>query len=375
VRALILDEGRDRGALAGARALHRAGWTVGVGSPERRLAASSRATARWHDVPSAQEDAQGYLAATAGAIREGGYDVVFPCDDAGVLMLSRFRDEVPATVPYGSDKSVLRGFDKLELTRAAERAGLAVPATTEANEATTPEDWSGPVVVKPSLHYGFEHNQPGHLVAAIARSPAEVAQRVAAIHAAGERPLVQEVIAGRLMAMGVLADRDSRVIACVQQLAEHTWPPEAGISARARTVPVDAELAEGVAALVRDLGWFGLVQIQFLVPTDGVPRVLDFNGRYYGSLALAVAAGVDLPVLWARLATGRPVGPVAPARTGVRYQWLTRDLKASAAQDGRLRGTMDALRAATRSRHSVWAARDPWPAIQHYGERVFGRLT
>src|SRR6266513_4432743 len=193
MRALILDEGRDRGSLAAVRALHRAGWTVGVGSPERRLAASSRDTAHWHEVPAAQDDAEDYLAAAIGAIREGAYEVVFPCDDAGVLLLSRRRDEVPAEVPYGPDASVLRGFDKLELTRAAERAGLAVPATTTADDAA-PEEWNGPVVVKPSLHYGFERNLAGHLTATIARSPGELAERVSEIRAAGERALVQEVV-------------------------------------------------------------------------------------------------------------------------------------------------------------------------------------
>jgi predicted ATP-grasp superfamily ATP-dependent carboligase len=371
MRALIVEEGSDRGALAAARALHADGWTVGIGSPERRMAACSRATARWHDVPSAQDDDDGCLDATVAAIREDGYEVVFPCADAAVLMLSRRRAEVPATVPYGSEESVLRAFDKLELTRAAERVGLAAPATADAD---SPGEWAGPVMVKPRLHYGFESNRPGHLAAAIAHSPADAGERVEAIRAVGGQAILQEIVEGQLMALSFLADDESRVVAYVQQVSDHIWPLGAGVSARARTVPVDPSLAEPVAALVRDLGWVGLAQLQFLRPADGVPRVLDFNGRFYGSLALAVAAGVNLPALWARLATGRPVGPAPTAATGVLYQKLSRDLSASAAAEGRLRGTLDALGTATRSTHSVWAVRDPWPALQHYGGRMVGRL-
>ena len=127
----------------------------------------------------------------------------------------------------------------------------------------------------------------------------------------------------------MLVDRAGSVVARLQQEAEGTWPPHVGASVRARTVPVDEELAAGIDALVRELGWFGLAELQLLAPAGGRPRLIDLNGRFYGSLALALAAGVNLPAIWAALATGRPAPPVTPAALEVRYHWLEGDLRRS----------------------------------------------
>ena len=129
---------------------------------------------------------------------------------------------------------------------------------------------------------------------------------MAEITAAGGAPLIQEALDGRLAAFSSVVGEDGRLLARVQQEAERTWPRDLGCSVRARTVAVDEALAERVAALLADLGWTGLSELQFVVGADREPRLIDFNGRFYGSLALAMAAGPNLPALSAAVATGRP---------------------------------------------------------------------
>jgi hypothetical protein len=119
-----------------------------------------------------------------------------------------------------------------------------------------------------------------------------------------------------------------------------------------------------VGALLGALGWTGLSQLQFLRGADGRPRVIDFNGRFYGSLALALVAGVNLPALAAALATGRSTaGLGGDAVPGVRYQWLEGDLRA-AREHSRApwRDAAGCLRYALGAGHSVWRASDPRPA-------------
>jgi len=120
-----------------------------------------------------------------------------------------------------------------------------------------------------------------------------------------------------------------------------------------------------VQRLLADLGWIGLMQLQFLVPSDGRPRLVDFNGRLYGSLALAVGAGVNLPALWAATATGRAPAAAAAAAIGVRYQWFEGDARLAAGERGGrfVRGALSCLHTAVRSRHSVWCSRDPKPGL------------
>ena len=372
MRALIIDSGLDRGSLAAARALARDGWTVGIGSPIRGLAASLRAVTSWHRIPSPSEDRHGLIGKVSDAIDAGGYEVIFSSDDEGVLALSEHRDELSAVVPYGSHESVLGAFDKLALTRAAEQVGIAVPRTVEPTSEVL-VGWQGPVVVKPALTFAAQASS--RLNTLILDDHAEAPTRIAEIRRAGGHPILQEVVGGGLCAITVLSDRDSRVVASLQQRAELTWPPRVGVSARALTVPIDQELLVLVAALIERLKWFGLAQLQFLADDSSDFKLLDFNGRFYGSLALAASAGVNFPALWARLATSRSLPPIAPPAQGRRYQWFSRDLRASLARPdiGPLRGVFDAIVRAFGSTHGVWSARDPWPAIRHYGGAVLQR--
>ena len=154
------------------------------------------------------------------------------------------------------------------------------------------------------------------------------------------------------------------MLARVQQVAERTWPQGLGCSVRARTVAVDEEVARKVGALLQELGWQGLSELQFLVPDGGEPQLIDFNGRFYGSMSLAIGAGVNLPDVWARSVTGRDTPEPRDAAPGVRYQWLEGDLRA-AREDSRgpLRDLFDCLRYAAGARHSVSSLRDPGPFV------------
>lgn len=185
---------------------------------------------------------------------------------------------------------------------------------------------------------------------------------------AGVEPLLQEVVDGELIALTLLVDR-GRPVARVQQRAGAVWPRPAGVSARAVTVPVDETLAGPLTDLLAGLSWSGLAQAQFLAGPDG-PVLIDVNPRYYGSMALAAAAGTDLPGLWAALATGRPVQPVGDAAAGVRYTWLEGDLRrALAERRGGLRSDVaDTLRWARGAVHSIAARGDPAPLAFHVAD-------
>jgi predicted ATP-grasp superfamily ATP-dependent carboligase len=265
-------------------------------------------------------------------------------------------------------------MDKLELTRAAAAAGLAVPRTAEGDEPPPPL----PVVVKERVHGDLAAGgRADTLVAEVLDDRRAVRERVAEIRARGGEAILQEAVAGRLVALTVVCDREQRVVARVQQEALRTWPADVGSSARARTVAVDEGLAARVQRLLADLGWFGLAELQFLAPPGGPPRLIDLNARFYGSLALAVGAGANLPAIWARLATGRAVPSRTEAAVGVRYQWLEADLR-QARQDRRggsvTADVLDCLRWSVGARHSIWSARDPRPAARAAAALVRERL-
>jgi predicted ATP-grasp superfamily ATP-dependent carboligase len=374
---LVAQESIHRGALAAARALARAGWTVGCTSDNRRsLAAASRATERWHYTPSPADDLDAFLDAVQAAVAEGGYEVLLPGGDAEVLALSLGRDRLSACVPYPSHENVLRAFDKLDLVTGAARAGLATPHTVVATDAEV-EKVNGPVVVKARLHWDPGSSQPGlRLQTMLAPEKHDAARRVSEIREAGGVPLLQEVVQGRIMHCHVVMDRDGRMITCVKQLSEPLQlPPDAGARVRSQTVPTEESLADGVAAFLSDLGWYGFASIQFMQPDVGPPRVVDFNGRLSLSFEQTIAAGINFPALWACVATGRDYGEVSPARMGVRFQWFEGDLQRALIErrGGLVRDLADTLLYARGAVHGVWRLSDPWPSVrywQYYLRRV-----
>jgi predicted ATP-grasp superfamily ATP-dependent carboligase len=362
VRALILADPSSRGALAGARALARAGWQVGLGTDvERSLVGGSRAVTSRHRLARPQAGLDAFTTDVREAVRASGADIVFPAGDDWLLALSEVRADVPATVPYPTHERVLRLLDKLQLAEAAAASGMHAPATTPA----TPDvlaGWDGPAIVKAATH---RHLAPGTATRLeVERVPdaAAATARVAELAAAGADAVLQPVIRGSLHALTVVLGPGGSLLAAAQQRAERTWPVPDGASARAVTTDVDPSCLEAVCRLARSLDWEGLVEMQFLVDADGVWWLVDANARFYGSMQLAVSAGANLPDVWGRAALGAAPEEVR-ARPGVRYSWLEADLRRAMVErrGGLLVDVLGTARHAVGAAHSIISARDPRP--------------
>ncbi len=357
VRALLIDEGINRSCLTAASALLAAGWEVGCAAPVPSLVSRLRGVRSWHELALPSDDGSAFVGRVAEIMCAGGYDVVFPASEEAIMCLSAGRGQLPGAFPFAAHVVLERSLDKHAVGAPAAEVGLGTPRTVIAT-AEELARWEAPLVLKPATHsVGAEHFASGR--AAIA--PAQDIER------AGVVPLAQECVVGVLMAFAAVADRDGRLVSVSQQRAEHVWPTAAGVTARGVSVPVDPELRDKVAALIARLGWFGLFQLQFLV--DDQPRLIDFNGRWYGSMALALRAGVNHPDTWGRLALDAPIEP-AVARPGVRYQWFTRDVRASVHAEHPVRELARAAVLAPQAAHSVWSPRQPLLAPRFLAEQA-----
>jgi predicted ATP-grasp superfamily ATP-dependent carboligase len=203
----------------------------------------------------------------------------------------------------------------------------------------------------------------------------DIAPQVQRVHAHGTPALLQPPLRGPLVALVVLTDRDARPVALAQQESPRVWPPPAGVSTRARLTPVDPAIAGPALAMLADLEWYGLAQLQFVATSQG-PVLLDLNPRWYGSMALALAGGLDLPDLWCRLALGLDPGPSLPPALGTRYAWLEGDLRRAAVErrGGLAHDVLDTIGWACTAHLSVADARDPVPALT-YGAELLRRAA
>ena len=193
----------------------------------------------------------------------------------------------------------------------------------------------------------------------------------------GRNLVFQRIVEGHLLALVTLVSPASELLYAGAQRADAVFPEPFGVSVRARSVDADGDLVNKAGELLRELGWSGIAELQFIVSGAGEPHLIDLNGRFFGSLGLSEAAGVDLPSAWVESAFGAPVR-LPRATTGVRYQWLEGDLRRAAASRTRRAETIAALRFAPGAVHSLWSGSDPAPALRLVGDlarRAVGKVV
>lgn len=363
-RALIVGLARSRGSLAAARALASAGWVVGLGTPEGGgMVTASRSCHARHRVPRPRGDGADFITAIGRAVDEGGYEVVFGGADDWAAALSRYRDRVPGHVAHPDIAVFEAALDKLGLAERAAEVGLASPQTALA-DATAVAAWHGPVVVKCRAHWVAGQPDGPRVEARYFPDVRAAAGRIRSIREAGFDPILQQPVRGQLQALiglfhaGGLQGR-------LMQRTSGLWPTPSGVSSRAMSMPVDESLARRCEELLSALGWSGLVEMQFLVPEDDEPQLIDLNGRFYGSMALANLAGPNLPDAWGRQVLRAPLPALPDARPGVRYLWIAGDLRRALTEKrgGRVADVWSTLLWKQGAATSVWDRRDPGPAL------------
>ena len=181
--------------------------------------------------------------------------------------------------------------------------------------------------------------------------------------------LVQELVDGPLSALAVVIGRDGRLRARFQQATLRTWPPKAGNSSLAVSVAPDEGLAERAADMLRNAGYVGMAQLQFM-GRAGELALIDVNPRFYGSLALALACGVNLPAVWHDAVTERNTSAPSDYPVGVTYRWLGGEFLA--ATHGTPRLLLE--RTSPPRAGAFWSGDDPLPGVVSGARTVAGML-
>ena len=78
------------------------------------------------------------------------------------------------------------------------------------------------------------------------------------------------------------------------------------------SIAADPALVERSRRLLEHFGWQGVAMVEYKVDErTGTPMLMEINGRFWGSLQLAVDAGVDFPRLLIECAEGTAPGGTA----------------------------------------------------------------
>ena len=394
-KVVLVTDGEQRAALAVVRSLGRAGYQVHVCSARSNsIAGTSRSCAGSYRTPDPLRDPQGFLAELTRLAAATKADVLLPVTEAALLAVLPYRDRFNCAIPFSAASAFERICDKRQVLEAAKAHGIAVPGQTELASRDDISRVHGslqfPLVVKPCRSVAGKEGErirAGVMYAADANELSEVLDR---IPTAAYPVLLQQRIDGPGFGISVLI-WDGELFAAFAHRRIREKPPSGGVSVLRESIPLDRELLGQSLALLRDFCWQGVAMVEFkLDARTGVPYLMEINGRFWGSLQLAIDAGVDFPNLLVQLALGSLPAPVTTYKSGMRSRWEWGDVDhllacvlhplrvGGSAANGlgprRFRAFSDFLRSFRPSdRPEVFRISDPGPFIQETKDWFRGR--
>lgn len=347
---ILLTDALHRKTLVAARSLGRRRERVIVSEATPwHATAFSRYVDRSYLSPS-PGDAAPFVAFVSGILRREGLDVLIPMDDASTGAFVG-RSDVPAATLLPEEGAYRRLTDKGAVLEAARNAGVPAPRvypdTSVEGLKKALEETGGRLIAKPVLGSG------GRGIRTVEEATSLPAPRFV---------LVERVPFGRKFDVGLLYGPRGDLRAAFAQ-EELRWFPCAKDASTIQESVWRPDLVSLARRVVESVGWRGPAEVEFM-EVDGVPWLMEVNTRYWGSLGLAVAAGVDFPALHADLARGKDVSAPGRYAVGLRCRWsLPADLLHFLSHPLRQVGTSRLPRAPLGTLDDTWSLTDPGPLL------------
>ena len=397
--AIFVTDGDQRATLAIVRALGREGIPVTAGSCGRTsLAGSSRYCAKRVRYPSPLAHMQAFQASLFDEMRNGRYRVLFPMTDVTMLLVAQMHEALAPLVrlPIPSEDQIKLAQDKRHVLSLAQRLGIACPETFMLREgeslANVAQRVRYPVVIKPRLSRCLRNGKWVFGNVQYVHDPETLVGQYHESHGQIPEPLVQENIEGEGRGVFLLVwNGELKAAFCHRRLREK--PPWGGVSVYRESISLDSVLLEKSFALLQALGWQGPAMVEFKVDRrDGQAKLMEVNGRFWGSLQLAIDAGMNFPLLLYRLANEEDVPAQFDYKLGVKSRWLLGDLDHllirltharglngfSDSQSSRLRACLDFMKFYEPGlRYEVFRFEDPgpgWFECKSYFRELFQQL-
>lgn len=298
-RVLVL--GHDiRAFLSVIRSLGRAGIEVHVAMcPPDDLALRSRYVFSYHTLPGIGNSNKSWCDAICKLASEISFDLIIPTNDESTLLVQQFSDVLTQfTQPYVVNQQGFDvAFDKIKSSHLAQSLGLMLPQQQELDlqnyqPGQTPAI-SFPMVAKPPSSLTEECLSERREVQHI-HSQAEL-DAFATQHRHWKQALLQEYFFGIGAGVEVLAN-EGKILYAFQHMRVHE-PLDGGASSYRRSMELNPILATATRKLMRAMSYSGVAMVEYKLNTaTGEWIFIEINGRFWGSLPLALSAGANFPL-------------------------------------------------------------------------------
>lgn len=316
--AIVLD-GHIKSALATIRSLGAKNIAVSAGAVRgTAMGIHSRYTQHAFIYPSPYVCREEFVESVlTEARRLGGKPVVYAFSDATFLALYASREILKnvVTIDFPDEHAMQIAFDKAATYSLARVSGVPtitthIPETGE-ELVRTAHSLTYPAVLKTRRSVSWKEGKGIFGSATFVHTKEELVSSHRALkEKVGESPLIQVFVRGEEYGVAMLA-REGRVYARVVHHRIRSLSPTGGASVLKETM-FDGDLKQTLIShaqtLVEKLSWTGPLMVEFKVDADTrEPYLMEINGRFWGSLPLAVFAGVDMPFLYHNALTGNSI--------------------------------------------------------------------
>ena len=388
---VFVTDGEQRPALAIVRSLAQRGWTVLVGGETApTLAASSKYCALPVLYPSPSSDPEAFASWLERFLACHDIDVLLPVTDvtthAVCANAEALQDLTSFAIPDLAAFEFVR--HKGQLVERAAQCGISTPPTEFVGDrgslSALLDRLVYPAVVKPARSRYRAADGWRATSVHYADCETELVELYDTVDYLRSCPsLIQRRIVGPGLGVFALFDRGRPLVQFAHRRLREK-PPSGGVSVFRESVPLDARLAGAAAQLLGPIGWHGVAMLEFKQDArTGDLFLMEVNGRFWGSLQLAIDAGIDFPWLTCELALGHELPKVDGYRYGVKSRWLAgdidhlllrlfrsdRDLRLPPSAPSRWQVVKDFFTCCDPDVHyEVLSLDDPGPAIHEVGE-------
>lgn len=333
MRVLITD-GSQRSALAVTRALGCQDIQVAVGAENKHnLTAASKYCWQSFVYPSPYTNARGFIAKILDVVKDLHIAMVFPISDIAMSLIGQHRQEfeehIILPIPIAEVFESLS--NKYQLMQLATQLAVPIPETVFVPDGRLEKALSSlhsyPVVVKPGRSVISVNNDLYATGVHYARNATELNRLYDNINYLQQPSLIQRRVEGEGQGVFALMNK-GKPVALFAHRRLREKPPSGGVSVLRESIALPQPMTEYALRLLQHAGWHGVAMVEFKVDRQtGAPLLMEVNGRFWGSLQLALDAGVNFPYLLYQLAAGEQLRlPANGYRVGVKSRWLLGDL-------------------------------------------------
>jgi predicted ATP-grasp superfamily ATP-dependent carboligase len=332
---ILVTDGNGRPALAITRSLGSKGHRMIVG--DKSQSSLAQASCYCHEsfiYPDPMQDRAGFIEALLRTVKERQVDVVVPVAEVTTALVTEHKAmlERHCKVPFPDAAVFDRAASKQEVLVLAEKLSIPIPIsmvlTRPLERRSWPDGLCFPVVVKPHRSRILVNGMWHSTSVTYAENDAALDAILSAKHPCEYPLLLQQRIVGPGVGVFMCYQR-GKLVAQFSHRRIREKPPSGGVSVLCESAPVSPQARVYAQALLDELRWQGVAMVEFKMDqASQTLKLMEINGRFWGSLQLAIDAGVDFPFLLLQTMADEPMKPIDTYRMGVKSRWFLGDLDA-----------------------------------------------